>query len=89
MRMEMLAALRERTVLVRYPLAVLAFALTTLSASADWQIYGKNAQHSSQSNVEVDRSPRFCGIRQSIIILNLPPTTARRQSPRQTRSSFP
>ena len=47
MRMRMLPAMRE----VRYSLLVLTFALTTLPASADWQIYGKNAQHSSQSNV--------------------------------------
>ena len=51
MHMRILAAMREVTVSARYPLLVATFALTTLSASADWQIYGKNAQHSSQSNV--------------------------------------
>ena len=51
MRMKMLAAPREITALMRYPLLTLLFALTTWPASADWQIYGKNAQHSSQSDV--------------------------------------
>lgn len=51
MRMRMLTAMREVPVSARYPLLVLTFALTTLPAFADWQIYGQNAQHSSQSNV--------------------------------------